>query len=185
MCFGSLSCWKVARKFDAKIEWYLELFVIPSNFAKAPAPAEEKQLQIRMQWPPCFTVGMVFFRWYRETKTSAYKKELQLFNVVASILTASLHLFSLRSLFSSIFDRCPNLGVIVMLYLFYHLFITVFITCQYIGSLVFFPPLALCVLLVVQSHKSRCHTNPSRAAVIYFKLITVTSGEGKEEEQEN
>ncbi|XP_051536591.1 steroid receptor RNA activator 1 isoform X3 [Myxocyprinus asiaticus] len=46
-----------ARRFCAKINWYLELFMIHSTFTKAPFPAEEKQPQSIMLPPPCFTVG--------------------------------------------------------------------------------------------------------------------------------
>ncbi|XP_051535119.1 uncharacterized protein LOC127429842 isoform X2 [Myxocyprinus asiaticus] len=43
--------------FCARFDWYLELFMIPSTFTKAPVPAEEKQLQSMMLLPPpCFTM---------------------------------------------------------------------------------------------------------------------------------
>lgn len=41
--------------------WYLELFIIPSTWTKALVPAEEKEPQITMLPPPCFTMGLVFF----------------------------------------------------------------------------------------------------------------------------
>lgn len=74
VCFSLLSCWKVkflfifsflteAWRFCAKIDCYLELFIIPSTLTKALVPAEEKQPQSMMLPPPCFTVGMVFFGW--------------------------------------------------------------------------------------------------------------------------
>ncbi len=52
-----------AWRFCANIDWYLELFIIPSTLTKAPVPAEEKQPQSVMLPPPCFTVGMVFLWW--------------------------------------------------------------------------------------------------------------------------
>ncbi len=70
VCFR-LSCWKMkflfifrflaeAWRFYASIDWYLELFIIPSTLTKSPVPAEEKQPRSMMLPPPCFTVGMVF-----------------------------------------------------------------------------------------------------------------------------
>ncbi len=52
VCFGLLSCWKIkflfifsflaeAWRFCANIDWYLELFIIPSTLTKAPVPAEK------------------------------------------------------------------------------------------------------------------------------------------------
>lgn len=75
VCFWSLSCWKVKSlfifsflaetwRFCAKIDWYLELFIMPSTLTKALVPAEEKQSQSIILPPTCFTVGMVFFWWW-------------------------------------------------------------------------------------------------------------------------
>ena len=52
-----------AWRFCANIDWYLELFIIPSSLTKAPVPAEETLPQSIMLPPPCFSVGMVFFWW--------------------------------------------------------------------------------------------------------------------------
>ena len=49
--------------FWAKSDWYLERFIIPSTFTKAPVPAEEKsqlELQSKTLPPPCLTVDMVY-----------------------------------------------------------------------------------------------------------------------------
>ncbi len=71
VCYRLLSCWKMkflfsflaeAWRFCANIDWYMELFIIPSTLTKAPVP-EEKQPQSVMLLPPCFTVGMVFLWW--------------------------------------------------------------------------------------------------------------------------
>ncbi len=60
---SSSAIYKEAWRFCSNIDWYLELFIIPSTLTKAPIPAEEKQPQSVMLPPPCFTVGMVFFWW--------------------------------------------------------------------------------------------------------------------------
>lgn len=67
----SLSCCEVkflfilsvlaeALRFLARIDGYLELFIIPFTLIKTPIPAEEKQPQSMMRSPSCLTVGMVF-----------------------------------------------------------------------------------------------------------------------------
>ncbi len=54
VCFGLLSCWKMkflfifsflaeAWRFCTSIDWYMELFIIPSTLTKSPGPAEEEQ----------------------------------------------------------------------------------------------------------------------------------------------
>lgn len=48
----------------AKIDWYSELFVIPSSLINAPVPAEEKLPQRTMLPSLCFTVALVFFWWW-------------------------------------------------------------------------------------------------------------------------
>lgn len=71
---GSLLCWKMkflftfiilaeARMFCAKIDCYLEVFIILSTLIKAPVAAEEKHPQSIMLPLPCFIVGTMYFWW--------------------------------------------------------------------------------------------------------------------------
>lgn len=53
----------VACTVSAKIVRILELSMIPSMITGAPVSAEEKQPRRTMLPPPCFTAGMVFFRY--------------------------------------------------------------------------------------------------------------------------
>ena len=73
VCLGSLTCWKVKHqpclksfadsyRFSSKIVLYLAPSIFPLTQTSFPVPAEEKHPHSMMLPPPCFTVGMVFFR---------------------------------------------------------------------------------------------------------------------------
>ena len=75
VCFWSLSCWKThprpifsalteGRRLSPKISQYMAPFILPSIWWSHPVPLDEEHPQSIRFPPPCFTVGMVFFRLY-------------------------------------------------------------------------------------------------------------------------
>ncbi len=140
-----------AWRFYASIDWYLELFIIPSTLNKSPVPAEEKQprsischhhvsLWVWCSYGNvlCCFVPNIPFRIMTKNFNLGFirpwhifphafgrlRNSCSSFNVAVVLLAASLASFLL--IFSSILEGHPLLGNITVAPYFLHLMMTVF-----------------------------------------------------------